>query len=298
VLRFAGALVGGFGIGMGAQIFILPYIDSIAGFTVLYIAVIAIAAWIVTSSPRLSYFGTQLAVAFCLINLLEFRFQTSLAVARDRVVGVLLGLFMMWLFFDHLWSTPAGVEMKSAFISGLRLLGRLARGPASDDLRKAIEDGYALRDEINARFDRVRSLADGVLFEFGPSRSSDLEFRDRIRRWQPQLRALFMMRIALLKYRLGAPGFELPGAVRLCQEACDDVSARMLEKIADRIEKPASVTVASVEQLQQLLDKRLKETEAEALRELPVTRAEAFVKLLRGVDALTKSLAINVSELA
>jgi multidrug resistance protein MdtO len=39
VLRFAGALVGGFPIGMGAQIFILPHLDSITGFTVLFIVV-------------------------------------------------------------------------------------------------------------------------------------------------------------------------------------------------------------------------------------------------------------------
>jgi multidrug resistance protein MdtO len=144
VLRFAGAIVGGFGIGIGSQIFILPYIDSIAGFTVVYIVAITVAAWFATSSPRLSYFGVQLAVAFCLINLLEFKFQTSLAVARDRVVGVLLGLFMMWLFFDHLWSTPAGLEMKRTFVSALRQLAQLARGPLSNDLRKAIEDSYVL----------------------------------------------------------------------------------------------------------------------------------------------------------
>src|SRR5262249_13688099 len=119
-LRIAGALVGGFGIGMGAQIFILPYIDSIAGFTVLYVAVISVAAWIATVISGLSYFGVQLAVAFCLINLAEFKFQTSLAVARDRVVGILLGLIIMWLFYDQLWSGPAGVEIKNAFVSALR----------------------------------------------------------------------------------------------------------------------------------------------------------------------------------
>jgi multidrug resistance protein MdtO len=294
VLRFAGAIVGGFGLGIGSQIFIFPYIDSIAGFTVLYIAVITIAAWFATSSPRLSYFGVQLAVAFCLINLLEFKFQTSLTVARDRVVGVLLGLFMMWLFFDHLWSAPAGVEMKKTFVSALRLLGRLARGPVSNDLREAIEDGYALRDEINAKFDSVRSLADGVLFEFGPSRSSDLELRARIRRWQPQLRALFLMRIASLKYRLQVPGFELPEAVRLRQEAYDDVSARMLEEIADRIE-PLPGIATGTDELHQLLNRRLQDTDAEALRDLPVTQAASFVTLLHGIDALTNSLAAEVT---
>ena len=295
VLRFTGALLGGFGIGMGAQIFILPYIDSIAGFTVLYVAAITIAAWFATSSPRLSYFGVQLAVAFCLITLLEFKFQTSLTVARDRVVGVLLGLLMMWLFFDQLWSTPAAPEMKRTFISSLRLLGRLTRGPVSNDLRKAIEDSYVLREEINAKFDRVRSLADGVLFEFGPSRSSNLELRARIRRWQPPLRALFVMRIAALKYRLQAPGFELPDAIRLRQEAYDDVSAKMLEEMADRIEKPLLGITTGPEELQQLLNRRLHDTDAEALRELPVAQAKSFVTLLHGIDALTHSLAKEVA---
>jgi multidrug resistance protein MdtO len=295
VLRFAGAIVGGFGIGIGAQIFILPYIDSIAGFTVLYIAAITIAAWIATSSPRLSYFGVQLAVAFCLINLLEFKFQTSLAVARDRVVGVLLGLFMMWLFFDHLWSTPAGLEMKRTFVSALRLLARLARGPVSNDLRKTIEDSYALREEINAKFDRVRSLADGVLFEFGPSRSRDLELRALIRSWQPQLRALFVMRIASLKYRIQAPGFEVPDAVRSRQEAYDDVSARMLEEIADRIEEPVSSIATRAQDLRQLSKQKLLDSDAAASRELPATRAESFVTLLHRIDALTNSLAADVA---
>ena len=47
-----------------------------------------------------------MALAFYLINLQEFAIQTSLSVARDRVVGILLGLFMMWLVFDQLWGVP------------------------------------------------------------------------------------------------------------------------------------------------------------------------------------------------
>jgi multidrug resistance protein MdtO len=111
VLRVTGAIVGGVVVGMGAQMFILPYLDSIGGFTLLFIAVTIVAAWIATSSPRLSYFGVQFALAFFIINLQEFKMQTSLTVARDRVIGILLGLFMMWLVFDQLWSAPAVEEM-------------------------------------------------------------------------------------------------------------------------------------------------------------------------------------------
>jgi len=164
ILRFAGALVGGLVIGMGAQVFILPSVDSIGAFTVLFAAVMGAAAWFATSSPRLSYFGVQIAVAFCLINLQEFKIQTSLAVARDRVAGILLGLSMMWLAFDRLWSSPAGVGMKKAFVSALRLLAQFSREPVSEDIPVAIERSYALREIINAQFDKVRSLADGVLF--------------------------------------------------------------------------------------------------------------------------------------
>src|SRR4029077_462043 len=39
ILRIAGAILGGFLIGMGSQVFILPYCDSIAGFVVLFVAV-------------------------------------------------------------------------------------------------------------------------------------------------------------------------------------------------------------------------------------------------------------------
>ena len=295
ILRFAGALIGGFGIGMGAQVFILPYIDSIAGFTVLFIGATVAAAWIATSTPRLSYLGVQVAVAFCLINLQEFTFQTSLTVARDRVIGVLLGLLMMWLFFDQLWSRPAGVEMKRTFISALRLLAQLARGPVSKDVRAAIEGSYVLQETINSLFDRVRSLADSVLFEFGPSRRRNLELRACIRRWQPQLRTLFVMRIAFLRYRLQLPGFELPETVRLRLQAYDDHSAGMLEEIADRIEGNAPPATHSVEESHELLNKTVEASQGNKSVQLPAGRARSFITLLRGMDGLTTSL---MSEIA
>ena len=111
VLRFAGAFAGG-AVSLVAQIFILPSLDSIAGFTLLFLSVTFVAAWIATSSPRLSYFGIQTAFVFYIINLQDFGIQTSLVHGRDRVVGIMLGLVMMWLVFDQLWSAPTAVEMR------------------------------------------------------------------------------------------------------------------------------------------------------------------------------------------
>jgi multidrug resistance protein MdtO len=295
VLRFGGALIGGLVIGMGAQIIVLPYIDSINAFTILFIVVTVFAAWILTSSPRLSYLGAQVAIAFFLINLQEFRIQTSLVVARDRVVGILLGLLVMWLVFDRLWSVPAGVEMKKASGATLRLLAQLAREPVSNDLRTAIERSYSLRETINAQFDKVQSLADGVLFEFGPSRHTDLEVRSYVRQWQPQLRTLFMMRIASLKYRLQLPGFELPETVRLRQQAYDDHSSGMLEEMADWIEHNAARTRTTASDSREVLKETVQGIQAEEGPQLPSGRVQSLITLLRGIDGLTTSLASEIS---
>jgi multidrug resistance protein MdtO len=290
VLRLGGAVVGGCVIGMGAQIFILPQLNSIGGFTLLFVAVTALASWFMTSSPRLSYFGLQVALAFYLINLQEFAIQTSLSVARDRVAGILLGLFMMWLVFDQLWGAPAGVEMRRTFIDTLRLLARLAREPVAGDIREAIKRGYALRETINANFDKVRSFADGVLFEFGASRQQDLALRDHIRRWQPELRALFLMQIASLKYRLQLPGFELPEAVRSSQQECDARLAGMLEDMADRIEGGERGAERAAGSAFERLEETVQECCAAEPQEAHRARIRSFLALLREIDRLTTSL--------
>src|SRR5208283_809419 len=246
LLRITGAVVGGFLVGMGSQIFILPYLDSIAGFVVLFVAVTALSSWFMTSSPRLSYFGIQVALAFYLVNVSEFKMQTSLAAARDRVVGILLGLFIMWLVFDRLWGAPAAIEMRRTFISNLRQLAQLAREPLSQDRKTAIERSLALGETINAHLDKVRAFADGVLFEFGPSREQDLALRDRIRQCQPNLRMLFITRIVLWRYRGGLPGFELPEAIQPAQQKFDYRLAMALDGMADRMGGKASTRLGDL----------------------------------------------------
>ena len=290
ILRVAGLFIGGIVIGMGAQVFILPYLDSIGGFIILFALVTALACWFATCTPRISYFGLQIALAYYFLNVAEFTVQTSLSVARDRVAGALLGSFAMWLAFDQVWGAPAGVEMRKAFISVLRLLAQFSKQPASGDIPAMMPRIYALRETINSSFDKVQSLADGVLFEFGPSRRPDLQFRDQIRQWQPKLRTLFLMRIALLEDRLELARLDLPESVRLALQEYDDHSSQILESLAKRIEGQASestsVAASPVEPLEQALNACCRDDSPL----LPVARVRSLVALLRGIDALTMSL--------
>ena len=294
ILRFAGALVGGFLIGMGSQVFILPYLDSIAGFTVLFILVTVFSSWFMTSSPRLSYFGLQAALAFYLINLQRFAMERSLSIARDRVVGILLGLFMMSLVFDRLWGSRAAVEMKTTFISNLRLLAQFAKEPLSKDLKVGIERSYSLRETINSTFDQVRSLGDAVLFEFSSSRQQDLALRSRIRQWLPQLRALFLTRTVLIKYRLRLHGFELPEAVQLAQREFDDNLAKMLDGMADRMAGKESERRDNLEHSLERLEETIRSCCSAGPQKLLTAELQTFLALSRNIESLTMSLSKEI----
>jgi multidrug resistance protein MdtO len=248
VLRFSGAIVGGIIIGFGAQVFVLPALDSIAGFLMLFIAVSAFSAWIITSGPRLSYFGVQIAVAFYLINLQEYKFQTSLAIARDRVAGILLGLLAMWVVFDQMWGASALVAMQRSFVSTLRLLAKLMT-PVSKASDATIEEAYRLRETISTNFEDLRQQADGLMLEFGGSREYNLATRSHLLRWQLQLRIILVTRIALLRYLLRLPGFEIAEPLLRTQEIADCQLAERLTSLADRIsdEVPSSLATYAIQ---------------------------------------------------
>ena len=246
LLRFSGTLLGGVVLGIGSQVLILPMLDTISGFIVMFAAVTAVAAWFLTSSQRLSYFGNQLALAFYLIQLHGPSPQTNLAIARDNIMGIMLGLAMMWLVFETLGSKPAVQVMRELFAENLHLMAELARPwprgkPA--DLRKL----RTFREKISENFLAVNSQADAVLFEIGRSRAQSLAVRARLRAWQPQLRSLFLLEAALLQYRLQVSPRDLPASIVRAATHFDNEVNALLEGIArafrfqDRSCKPHNI---------------------------------------------------------
>jgi multidrug resistance protein MdtO len=234
-LRLAGAIIGGIIFGMGAQIFVLPHVDSIVGFTVLFMLVTAISGWISTATSRLSYLGVQLALAYYLVHLQEFAIQTSLGIARDRIFGVLLGLLSMWIFFDRLWVKDALDEMEAVFAKNLQMLAELADQLLKDDRVEAVKKVRLLRDQINAGFLAVSAQSDAILFEFGPSRERKLKIRDDVRRWQPSLRTLLLVQLTTSQYRLQKPIKELPDSIAQSYTVFEKDVACVMRVMADDV---------------------------------------------------------------
>jgi len=247
-LRVGGAIIGGFVFGMGAQIFVLPYLYSITGFTVLVAAVTAIAAWIVTSTPRLSYLGLQVAVAFSLIHLQEFAPQTSLSIARDRVVGILLGLTCMWLIFDRLWAKSALEEMRELFCRNLERLAELFELSRSADLEVTAKRAVQLRDQINHGFVAVKAQSDAILFEFGPSRERKLKIRHDFNRWQPTLGVLLQVQMTYLEYLAQLRTFVLPSKIVEAHASFEENMAVLVRAMSDDVAGRASSGVPDVQQ--------------------------------------------------
>jgi multidrug resistance protein MdtO len=232
ILRFTGALTGGVILGMGAQIVLLPNIDSITGFTLLFAAVTAIAAWFSTASARLSYFGLQIALAFFLINLQEFAFQTSLTIARDRVFGILLGLFVMWLVFDLIGGVRAADQILRSFRQIILRLAELQELSLAPDAQAIAQRVQVIREELVGLFAAVNTEADAVLLETGTRRDQDLHLRSRVLALQPSLRSLLLLQVTHLQYRRERLLHELPDAVAAAQRGFDEAMTSFLRELA------------------------------------------------------------------
>jgi len=231
-----------------------------------------------------------MALAYYFIHLQEFAFQTSLAIARDRVVGVLFGLIMMWFVFDQLWAAPAWVAMKNTFTANLRLLARLSREPVATDMRSSTNTFFSIREMFRQDVDSVRSLADGVLLDFGAMRERGLAWRREILAWMPQFRALFLTEVSLWKFRAKSPGYELPEPVRLAQRAFDDQTANMLDGIADRIEGVTPEHEANLERASEHLNQAIQTFRSEHPQEALSPQAQTYFALISRAEDLATSV--------
>src|SRR5207344_1641036 len=106
LLRFGGAAVGGL-MGLCALVYAFPNIDGIGGFWLVFGAGTAIAAWVNFGTPRISYGGYQIGVAFYKAVLQGFGPALSATVVRDRLIGVFFGLIVFGIIEHRLWPVRA-----------------------------------------------------------------------------------------------------------------------------------------------------------------------------------------------
>jgi hypothetical protein len=93
--------VGGVVLGFGSLALVLPFLDSITGFALQFVAVSAVAAWVATSSPRLAYAGTLGAMGYFFPMVQRFGPSVSLVRSSAFMGDIFLALAAFWLVFDN-----------------------------------------------------------------------------------------------------------------------------------------------------------------------------------------------------
>jgi multidrug resistance protein MdtO len=259
-LRLAGFVVGGLIFGISAQILILPGVDSIFGFALFFAAVTAVSAWFATSSPRLSYFGVQIALSYYFVHLSDSHIQTDLTIARDKVIGVLLGILAMGFIFDRFGTKSDALQLQKLLARNVRMLAELGRCPAHGALT-ADSQFIRLRSQINDSFAGLTTQMDALQFEFEfrNRRREDVAEWERIQRAQPALRSIYLLELTLLTHRGRREiNSELTPqqnqALDLFLNEYSDELMHIAAWIAHEEDAPARITDDSIQLLRQAFD--------------------------------------------
>jgi multidrug resistance protein MdtO len=141
-------------------------------------------------------------LAYDLVNLNRFTITTSLVPARDTVLGIILGIFAMWLIFDHLWAKTSTESMRKLFVSAFREIGEWELSAESVSAAARSRHLLAESERMNARLDKIRSLADFSVFEPYTKPADEAYLGESIKMLLPQLRCFLLLKAGLLHHQL------------------------------------------------------------------------------------------------
>jgi multidrug resistance protein MdtO len=223
-LRILGSLLGGLILGLGTIAFLFPSMDSITSLIVL-VGTIAFAASWISGGARFNYLGLQLAFAFYLVALLDFSAATELAPARDRFVGILFALVIMWFVFDQLWPVRTVTAMR-------RVLATVLRSGASlflliDNIREhdqLLRETESLRDRVGKNISALRTMSEAVEYEFGVDREHQIRSSELMLQISITAAALIWNQVAVLHDEQEIGFFAEPGLVEMRQKLADHMN--------------------------------------------------------------------------
>lgn len=256
LMRFAGVILGACIIGFGFQAVILPGIDSLFAFTLVFGVVIALGAWISASGPRIAYCGAQMILAYDLVNLNRFAINTSLVPARDVVLGIALGIVAMWLIFDHLWATPVTDTVYSIFLSSLYRVHALFETNEFSEETLSVQKFQSECRAISRNFDKARTMLDFLLFEAFPKTADDIYVEQCVRLLQPQLRSFLLLMSGLRQHQTASSQPTTENLSRLARRSASEAMSSLIKAFRE----PHQAVAISVDETMSSLASKVRET--------------------------------------
>ena len=194
LLRIVGALIGGVAFGIGSIVFVYPFADSLLPFLLTVGVVSFLAAWIARSA-HLGYIGLQIAFSFYLTVFQEYSIPMGrfgersridmahkfvapivMTLGRDRLLGILLALVVMWAIFHRIHPERSVEKMRHSLAHLLCIVAEALPLFGKGESGRII----VLRDEGEAIVLAARGLAEAIPYELDQHVECDLETSEAI----------------------------------------------------------------------------------------------------------------------
>jgi multidrug resistance protein MdtO len=198
IFRLVASIIGGLVLAMGATAFLFPHMDSITSLIVLIAFVVFISAW-TAAGPGFNHLGLQIAFSFYIVAFEGFSAPTHLAPARDRFIGILLALAVMWFVFDQVWPVRTVTVMRRTFAVVLRSGADLFESiETTEHHSELLQQTETLRDRVGKNIAALRTLKETVEYDFGQDRDMQIRSSEMILRGAITAAALIWNQLAVL----------------------------------------------------------------------------------------------------
>jgi multidrug resistance protein MdtO len=247
ILRFGGAALGG-GMGLIALMYLLPNVEGIGGFWLVFGAGTAVAAWLNFGTPRISYSGVQAGLAFYKAVLQGFA-ALSATVIRDRLIGIFFGLTVFGIVEHLLWPVRAADRMRARLAEIMRLLAELARTATSSAASAVSEsDVDSWRRRISQKVEDVQGLIESSKFELGVLNLSDIQ------KFTGDAQIIFILLLSLARE---SQDVTLPDVVRAAALELDDAIAVALLAMETRVASGSQPAVLILEGVMEAFERSI-----------------------------------------
>jgi multidrug resistance protein MdtO len=148
-LRILGCLLGS-AAGIAAIVFITPSLTSIGSLMAVVFAGAFVSAWVAAGSPRIAYAGFQIAFAFFLCMLQGPTPEFDMTIARDRVIGVLIGNIVSYIVLTRVWPVSVALHIDPAIRALLQRLSVMMTTVGVSARHSVAAEVLASRDAIES----------------------------------------------------------------------------------------------------------------------------------------------------
>jgi len=237
LLRLSGATLGGLA-SLFVIVILMPNLESLLSFLVVMVVLFTAAAWLVAGSSRISYVGLQIAIPLCLVLINSLAPTIDIGVARDRVLGVLVGVIVMGVVDLAMWPVFVRSAVLHKLATVLQTIAERHRLLAQRNREHVRQKSFAIHRDLT----NTLSLQDDLFVEtalFAPDPKA--EYRSFLQLTN-HIQEVFLHSLAVGHHHFAMDWESLPQSARRQLNEINESVAHHLDSLAARLDGQCEAT--------------------------------------------------------